>query len=134
LNSTQFAAKLLARGEFIIGLPLMATIKLWQATEQTYDGEDWFEPYERQVLIPVAATWLLIAGELIYSHCLNDELEDTSAEGWARCTWTRELWATWKKRFQCFAQSDDLNNECRDFAARTVRKMAEIEAGHQDRS
>jgi hypothetical protein len=133
LNSTKFAAKLLARGEFIIGLPLMAAIKLWQATEQTYDEYDWFENYERQVLVPVAATWLLIAGESIYSHCLNDGIEDINAEGWARCTWTRELWANWKKRFQCFAESDDLNDECRDFAARTVRKMAEIESVHQGR-
>ena len=105
------------------------------ATEQTCDEEAWenMERDYRQFLAPLAATWLLVAGKTIYSHCRNDEvaIPDGDRKGWAAYSWTRQRWAHWKKKFQDFAAREDFSEECRYISLQAARKMEEIESGDQ---
>lgn len=94
------------------------------------------KPFEWQVLVPVAATWLIEAGAVIYDHCLNDEIEDPTASGdiqagWGGGSWTMQRWAYWKTQLQTFTERRDMNEKCRDFAAKAVRKMEKVEGQHQ---
>lgn len=102
----------------------------------TWDEKNW-EDMERdhhQLLAPLAATWVLIAGSTIYSHCRNDEVADPDGDrrGWSAYSWTKELWAHWRERFQEFAAREDYSEECRSIVSQAARKMEEIEAECQD--
>ena len=128
---------LLERGVFTTGLPRKASDALKLGLEQAYDEENDrnMKPFEAQVLVPAAATWLLVAGKTIYNHCLNGEIEQYGAdiktcEGWGGGTWTRARWEYWAEQLQEFAGRDDMNDECRAIAAQAVAKMAEIEMQH----
>jgi hypothetical protein len=85
----------------------------------------WVDDIEWEILLPVATTWLSTAGEIIYSHCVGDDVSDC----WVN--WTVQRWEGWKKQLEKFAIRDDFNKECRDLAAQTARKMIEIEGGHR---
>jgi hypothetical protein len=127
---------LLERGEFAKGLPQQLVIFMQEATN-TWNEKEW-EDMERdhhQFLAPLAATWILIAGRTIYSHCRNDDVavSDGGGRGWTAFSWTKELWAHWRERFQEFAAADDFSEECRSITSQAARKMAEIEAGDQNR-
>ena len=136
MNATKFAAKLLEIGEFTKGLPQVLALFMRDATEQTCDEEAWedMERDHRQFLAPLAAPWLLVAGKTIYSHCRNDEIAvpDGDRKGWAAYSWTKQLWAHWKKKFQDFAAREDFSEECRNIASQAVRKMEEIGSGDRD--
>lgn len=129
---------LLEQGEFIGGLPIYASDFLKIGVEQNYDEKPGLsaKAYEWQVLLPAAATWLIIAGRTIYSHCLNDEVEDLQADvetqaGWGGGSWTMQRWTLWKAHLQKFAKREDFNDECRAVAMQAVQKMAEVEARHE---
>ena len=137
LNGTRFAAVLLERGEFFGGLPRYASDFLRMGIEQDYDDRSELsaKAYEYEVLIPAAATWLTIAGKAIYSHCLNDEVEDLQADvqaqaGWGGGSWTMQRWDLWKAQLEGFSRRDDFNDECRAIATQALQKMLEAEAGH----
>jgi hypothetical protein len=83
------------------------------------DDDEW------EALLPLAAAWVSIAGEAIYSHCVSDD----ESNGWG--TWEVQRWEEWKKQLERFSKRDDFNEECWGPAAQTLRKMIEIEAGHQ---
>jgi hypothetical protein len=92
--------------------------------------------YEWQVLLPVTAIWLIVAGRAIYSHCLNDEVEDLRADietqaRWGGGSWTMQRWTLWKTQLEKFAKREDFNDECRAVAMQTVQKMVEVEAGYK---
>jgi hypothetical protein len=91
LKATQFTAKLLPKGKLAFGIPTVAGVALWLATEgkeQIYGDPklSWYEVGERQVLVPVATTWLLIAGEILYSHCLE-------GKGGLSAMWSKARWS-----------------------------------------
>lgn len=124
---------MLKRGHCTTELLKKAFIVLWQALEQNYDetfGEAIMR-LERQILLPAAATWILVAGKIIYSKCLEGEIGQRrkKSEGSA---WSKQQWEEWKTLFQKFAASEDMGEECRDFASRAAAEMTEIEAGPQD--
>lgn len=107
--------------------------------EQNYDARSELsvKAYECEVLLPIAATWLHIAGKAIHSHCLNEEVEDLKADietqaGWGGGSWTMQRWALWKAQLQGFSKRDDFNEECRATAAQAAQKMAEAEAKHTE--
>ena len=125
INATRFAAKLLQKGIFAFALPLEATCCLKLGLEYSYNDElsDGPEADEFPLLIPAATTWLLFAGETIYEHCSSG---DTS-NGWDRGLWNLQRWDLWKRQLTSFAKREDFNEECRELAEQTVKKMAEIE-------
>jgi hypothetical protein len=134
LNGTKFAAMLLEKGAFSIGLPGKASDALSLGLERLYtkESDQSMDSVEAQVLLPAATTWLLVAGKAIYSHCLNNETETYGAdvktrEGWGGGTWTLQRWETWQRRLQEFLERDDIDGECREIVTKTLRKMAEIE-------
>lgn len=136
LNATKFAARLLEIGELTKGLPQELAIFMRNATEETFDEETWegMERDYRQFMVPLAATWLLVAGKTIYSHCRNDEIAvpDGDRRGWAAYSWTKQLWAHWKTKFKDFAAREDFSGECRNIASQAARKMEEIESEDHD--
>lgn len=102
--------------------------------EQPYEENDTnMKPFEWQVLIPVATTWLTRAGKTIYRHCLNNEVEDLEASdmvkaGWGGATWTKQRWACWKVQLQKLREREDLDGEYRNLAAQAVCTMKQIDA------
>lgn len=141
LNSTKFAASLLERSVCLIELSEKAFSVIWQAVEQNYDDETFGETVlqlERQILIPAAATWLLIAGKTIYDQFAKEDIAQSDAnvqarESSAELPWSKRQWSRWKIRFQELAsdQAQALDDECREFASRAAGKMTEVEAGYQ---
>lgn len=140
LNGTKFAAMLLEKNVFTINLPMEASDALKLGIEKlcTDKSNHYINSIEAQVLLPATTTWLLVAGKMIYSHCLNNEIERYGADlktrqGWGRGTWTIDRWEGWQERLHEIADLDDVNEECRDIALKTLRKMAAIEAEHDSR-
>ena len=138
LNGTKFSAMLLEQGEFMGGLPRYASDFLKMGLEQDHDEKAALsvKAYEWQVLLPVTAIWLIVAGRAIYSHCLNDEVEDLRADietqaRWGGGSWTMQRWTLWKTQLEKFAKREDFNDECRAVAMQTVQKMVEVEERHQ---
>jgi hypothetical protein len=131
LNGTRFAAVLLSKNKFASGLPWFTSYFLKIGLEHSYDEK--FEGITRlsreewETLIPAATTWLLIAGKTIYEHCHEDDLYD----GWEKGTWDMQRWNLWKQQLGTFGKGEDFNDECRRLALQTLKKMAEVEAGHQ---
>lgn len=130
LNATRFAAKLLERGKFTTGLQRRASIVLWQTLEQNYDdtfGEAMLH-LERQILLPAAATWVLVAGKTIYDHCVQEEIGRPDGDaGGGTLTSFSQRWEDWKPGFQKLAVSQDMSEEHRELALRTAQKMNEIQ-------
>lgn len=130
---------LLEKNVFTVGLPREASDALMRGIEKLYtDESDDVNPVVAQVLLPATTTWLLVAGRVIYSHCLNNEVLRHGADlktrqGWGGGTWTIQRWEAWQERLQEFTERGDLNGECRDMVLRTLRKMAEIETEHEGR-
>lgn len=128
----------LERDEFIEGLPRHASDFLCMGVEQNYEhtSELSVRAYEWEVLLPVAAEWLLIACRAMYSHCLNDEVEDLQADaetqaGWGGGSWTMQRWTLWKAQLERFSTRSDFNDKCRAIAMQAAQKMAEVEATHK---
>lgn len=129
---------LLEKNAFTTNLPMKASDALKRGIKNLHTQEsDHINSVEAQVLLPATATWLLVAGSVIYSHCLNNEIERYGADlqtrqGWGGGTWTLQRWEAWQERLHEFTECEYLHEECRDIALKTLKKMAEIEAEHGD--
>ena len=142
LNATSFAAMLLEKDAFTIGLPAVASYALKRGIEQLYSVHEYdtdgceidIDSVKAEVLLPATASWLLIAGKVIYSHCLKNEIaryaDPNARQGWGGGTWTLRRWDFWQEQLHDFADRDDLNQECRDVVMKTLKKMTEVEAEH----
>lgn len=98
----------------------------WDANSEytaRVDRDEW------KTLIPMATTWLLIAGKAIYEHC-HCRKEDLYG-GWQKGTWNLQRWNLWKQQLETFAKRGDFDDECRGLASQTVRKMVEVEAEYE---
>lgn len=87
---------------------------------------------EWRLLIPAAATWLLVAGRTIYEHCLDSQSpmlgeNDRSREEWVEGQFSLQRWSCWKERLRTFTERRDFSDECREYSAHTVAEMNEIE-------
>ena len=101
----------------------------WDANSEykaRVDRDEW------KTLIPVATTWLLIAGKAIYEHCHCRK--EVLYGGWQKGTWNLQRWNMWKQQLEAFAKRGDFDDECRGLASQTVEKMAVIEAEYQPES
>jgi len=87
------------------------------------------------VLVPLAATWMLIAGEQFHKLCKTNychEVREVSTRGkqflWGESTgYSLARWAFWKKRFAEIATMQELENSVKDTAARAASEMERIE-------
>jgi hypothetical protein len=138
LNATEFAATVLADNKVALGLLLEADIFLKRALDQPYDKTGGVQAREWQVLLPSAAVWFFIAGQRIYSICVDDELIEAGATrvtpdkwGARRNPWGEQQWEHWKTRFEVLASQENINDECRTLSAQVAEKMANIEAEHR---
>jgi hypothetical protein len=90
LKATRFAAMLLSQNFFASTLPLHASYILQIGIEHSYDKHSnevaGVDCDEWRALVPVATTWLSIAGKTIYKHCLDEDLYD----GWEMGTWNMQ--------------------------------------------
>jgi hypothetical protein len=131
LNGTKFAAMLLIKNTWASYLPVYTSSFLKIGLEHSYDeNSDDIARVDRdewETLVPVATTWLLIAGKAIYERCQEDDLYD----GWQKGTWNLQRWELWKQQLEQFAERKDFDDECRRLASQTVKKMAEVEAEYQ---
>lgn len=131
LNATGFAARLFERGLYASELHQEAALAIKDGIEQPFDEHNKTKSQEElRYLLPIAATWLLIAGKKIYSISLANSLNDAEwsigrrEDQWG---WCKQRWELWHHRLQRLANSEDIDDACRDFASRAARKMADIE-------
>lgn len=131
LNSSRFAATLLEEGHevFLLDLTGPADASLRQGVENPYDSTHEVVSREWKVLLPAAATWLLIAGKKVYQTCLDED--EGSRRSTGRRNWSRQMWEDWKEMLQKLSDREDIDEESRSFAARAGKKMAEVELEHQ---
>lgn len=139
LNTTKFAALLLTKGEAIFSLPWSAGFMLSMGLEQDHVVEDpeVIKGHEWRILVPAAATWLLIAGKIIYERCMMQDSGQVDEDcmqrkEWSEGIWTMERWSNWKKQLLRFSERVDFNDECRAYAAQALVSMIEVEAQHQE--
>lgn len=132
---------ILEGGQAAFGMPSQADFFLGMGVEQAYNKPSRidFRESQWQVLLPPAASWLLIAGKTDFSICLSDEIGNAERNsmksdrwGGRRKVWSRNLWWHWKAQLQKLAVDCNVNAECRCHAARAVEKMTEVENDHQD--
>jgi hypothetical protein len=130
---------LLQKNVYTVNLPMEASEALERGIEKLYtEDSDDINAVVAQVLLPATTTWLLVAGKVIYTHCLNNEVvrigsDLKTLQGWGGGTWTIQRWEAWQERLHKFTERDDMNEECRDMVLKTLRKMAEIEAEYEGR-
>lgn len=76
-----------------------------------YLDEEW------RVMLAPAVTWILIAGSKLSEICLH---------GHGNISPAPELWNIWKVKLVALSSSD-IDDDCKDLAARAARRMMEIE-------
>lgn len=113
LNGTKFAAILLSRNKFAYALPIEMSCFLKVGLEHSWDANSEYtarvDRDEWKTLIPVATTWLLIAGKAIYEHC-HCRKEDLYG-GWQKGTWNLQRWNLWKQQLETFAKRGDFDDD-----------------------
>ncbi|MCJ1462811.1 hypothetical protein MMC07_001414 [Pseudocyphellaria aurata] len=135
LNATTFGAMYLAKGKQPIGMYFHAEISLMLGIEVPYETLD--QQRRAAMYVPLAATWILLAGKELYELCKNDYDRKDGAPG---CTpygeeWLRGKgrgyslgrWALWKKRFGEIALTQGLPDDVKDISARVNSKIGEID-------
>lgn len=75
------------------------------------------------VVIPPAATWIVLAGEEIYALCNTDHARnDRQGRGYSL-----RRWAAWKASFGRIMSNDALSDDVRDVAGKAISEMERIE-------
>lgn len=116
LNAATFAATLLARTSFDSGELYYASAAMQEGLEIGYAPQSLSE--EWRVFLPPAATWILIAGPKLRELCLNGHRSIAAKP---------EKWVLWKQRFSVFAESIEVDENCRSLSARAARHMEELD-------
>lgn len=116
LNASTFGAILLIRAEHDFYMQYFAWTAMDEGLESGYDPENLEQ--EWKVLIPPAATWILIAAEKMHVLC---------KKGYRNIEPAPEKWSLWRESFLTLSTSSKLDDRCRDLCVRAARRMAEIE-------
>lgn len=111
-----------------------AEVSLMHGIEVPYQTPD--QQRCSKMYVPLAATWMLHAGEKIYQLCKSDYDRKDGAPGSIGDEWlwskgrgySLERWALWKKRFGEIAMTDGLQDGVKEFAARASSEMGQIES------
>ncbi|KAL8861688.1 MAG: hypothetical protein Q9178_001889 [Gyalolechia marmorata] len=86
-------------------------------------------------LVPAAAVWVLVAGEVMYREWIGlEEPRDRGGELWDGVGFTRGRWGFWKERFKVVEVGlregeEEVMEETGVLARRAVEKMEEVEGG-----
>jgi hypothetical protein len=125
LNGTRFAATLLEQGFHLprLNLAVQADHFLEDGIESSHHDEYVVKSQAWKVLLPVSATWILVAGKTIYKMCLQEE----NVEFHSKRTWNKPRWEHWKEQLRSFEDRHDFDEECRGYATRALAKMSEVE-------
>jgi hypothetical protein len=100
-----------------------------EGIHRPYDTEHRAYPQEWKVLLPPAATWLIIAGAPIYRSCLRTD-DERSGRNVEDHYLRKDRWEHWRIQLRDLATRDDLDDEYRGIAAYAVERMTQIEEGH----
>jgi hypothetical protein len=127
LNGTRFAATLFEQGFHLPGLDLavQADHFLEDGFESSHDDEHLVKSQAWKVLLPVSATWILIAGKTIYQMCLDGQKVGPNVH--SKRVWSKSRWEHWKEQLRSFENRHDFDEECRGYATRALVKMLEVE-------
>lgn len=127
LNGTRFAATLFERGFHLprLSLPTQADHFLEDGIESSHNDGHVVKSQEWKVLLPSAATWMMIAGKAIYKVCLDGR--DLSLNLSNKRVWNKTRWEHWKEQLRAFESRDDFDEECRGYATRALAKMIQVE-------
>ncbi|KAL8995237.1 MAG: hypothetical protein Q9169_004973 [Polycauliona sp. 2 TL-2023] len=119
LDYTTFGALYFLYGEVDLGMSFHADVSLAGDIEQTpYQTSE--EQRGARVVVPPAATWILIAGQDLYDLCkAHAEVRERQYD--------LRRWALWKTRFLAIAVNEGLTDNVKGYAARAVSRMTEIE-------
>jgi hypothetical protein len=93
--------------------------------ESSHKDEHVVKAQAWKVLVPVSATWIMIAGKTIYKMCL--ESQDLSQNLYNKRVWNKSRWEYWKEQLRSFENRHDFDEECRGYATRALTKMLEVE-------
>ena len=112
LNATTFAAMYLNRGatsmSFFASMALTADVARPCVTSEDQRGT--------KIFVPPAATWILLAGECLYSLCQCNQRQ-----------LSLKNWLLWKQGFGELAANEALEEHVRDICRRAAMEMARIE-------
>jgi hypothetical protein len=127
LNGTRFAATLFEQGFHLPSLNLAAQADhfLEDGIESSHKDEHVVKSQAWKVLLPVSATWILVAGKTIYKMCLDGQ--KVSLDLHSKRVWDKPRWEHWKERLQLFENRLDFDEECRGYATRALAKMSEVD-------
>lgn len=125
LNATLFAATCLRRVSSMVDLSRYAEACLQEAVEHSGAIS---RPREHAAMFgPPAAAWILIAGERIYQLCKENYKRENVANGIEHGGFSLERWAYWKQKFFEMAESEEMEDNARDYARKTGEAMGAVE-------
>ena len=88
--------------------------------------------------VPLAATWVLLAGHRIYELCKTDHDRKDGAPGsvhydnewlWGKGRgYSLDRWAFWKKRFNEISRTQGCDDKVKDIAAKAASEMEKVES------
>ncbi|KAM0709969.1 hypothetical protein Q7P35_002331 [Cladosporium inversicolor] len=125
LNGTRFAATLFEQGFDAPRLDLAAQADhlLEDGIESPHNDEHPVKSRAWKVLLPMSATWFIIAGKTIYKMCLDDQ---ESQNLHSNRVWNKPKWELWKEQLRKFENRNNFDEECRGYATRALAKMVEV--------
>ena len=87
--------------------------------------------------MPLAAVWILLCGNVIFTHCLNletrpDDINDAGKNWKGVNGFSIERRNFWKKSFGEIKCHDQASRETKQLAAEGEWRMNEIESGNLD--
>lgn len=127
MNVVTFGARYLSRLErrVPLGMPFHASINLHEAFENPYtiytEHTHNCEVQCAEVLVPPAATWLLLAGEEIYELC------KINAKSGSIYGFTLNGWGVWKNKLLHLRASVELDSSVCEIASRAAIAMSTID-------
>ncbi|KAE8381114.1 hypothetical protein BDV26DRAFT_289817 [Aspergillus bertholletiae] len=130
LNATSFSAAYLNRVPHVTSWSSYSEDCLMQALEGPYETP---EPRARAAMyVPPAATWILLAGDRIYSLCKNEYGRSEITSGGDQFWWrgrgfSLQRWAFWKQRFGEIAAAEGLDDHVLGYARKAIAEIERIE-------
>ena len=135
LNATTFAAMKLAHDKKPDGMDFHAEASFRTGIESPCETSEQLR--DAVMYVPPAATWILLAGETIYTLCKTDHKRDDGAPGSAlshedwfwgrRWGYSLERWTFWRERFGEISKVQNLKDDVKEVAARATLEMERIE-------
>ena len=117
-NVITFSALYLNHGQKDIGMSFHAEVSLMEAIEVSYETPE--QQRRAATVVPLAATWILLAGVKIHELCKSGK--DDKGRGFSI-----GRWALWKEKFSEIATNHALGDDVRDIASKAASEMEKLE-------